>query len=146
MDLVTPSEWPYLFSSGGTAEKEGVNKDYAKLVRKVLVFPKDETSISFEIETFIDDAEEDSEEIFYVTLFKTWSDVVEGKYDAWTSGHIKDGVLKQKSYTYTVASSSTIENPANEGRQYPLRSTETKVQVLPLSTFKHFLAQLRHQT
>ena len=54
----------------------------------MLSFTKDETSKTFEIETYIDDAEEDSE-YFYVTLFKTWSDVVEGKYDAWTSGHIK---------------------------------------------------------
>ena len=59
---------------------------------------------------------------------------------------ISSWCLEVESYAYTVAGSSTIENPANEGDTISFTITRDKFQALPLSTFKHFLAQLRHQT
>ena len=61
------------------------------------------------------DTEDEDDEYFYFTLYKTLGDKESGNYAAWSSGHIKDSTAVEVDYDYTITSSATQNSPVEEG-------------------------------
>ena len=108
------SSFVYLRTGGGTAEGDGDDRDYAGFNRKLVSFTKEETSKTITIDTYEDGATE-SDEYYWAVLYKTFTDLVDDNYEAYTTGGIKDASGDSSTYVYTISSSAASDDPATEG-------------------------------
>ena len=108
------SSFVYLRTGGGNAERDGDDQDYAGFSLQLVSFTKEETSKTITIDTYEDGATE-SDEYFYVVLYKTFTDLVDDNYEAYTTGGIKDASGDSPTYVYSISSTATSDDPATEG-------------------------------
>jgi len=108
------SSFVYLRTGGGNAERDGVDQDYAGFSYQLVSFTKEETSKTITIDTY-EDGTTESDEYFYAVLYKTFTDLVDDNYEAYTTGGIKDASGDSPTYVYSISSTATSDDPVTEG-------------------------------
>nr|CRH06297.1 Putative protein involve in cell communication. Containing ten Calx-beta domains [Candidatus Magnetococcus massalia] len=98
----------YLSTSSSSAEDE----DYQNFDKYALSFASYETSKTVTVATY-QDSETEGKESFWLDLYETYADALDGDYSTYASGYITDST--QTDYSYTISSSATSSSPVNEG-------------------------------
>ena len=108
------SSFVYLRTGGGTAERDGDDRDYAGFSYQLVSFTKEETSKTITIDTY-EDGTTESDEYFYAVLYKTFTDMVDDNYEAYTTGGIKEASGDSPTYAYSISNTATSDDPVTEG-------------------------------
>jgi uncharacterized protein YndB with AHSA1/START domain len=96
-----------------TEDSASSGSDFATLSAYAVDFAAYETTKTITVDTYQDDDME-GEESFWLDLYTTYADALEGNYATYTSGTINDGTT-DTNYNYSISSDAGYDLPAIEG-------------------------------
>ena len=97
-----------------TSEYTASEDDYEQINLRKIIFKPNETTKTIEISTDEDDKTE-TEEYFYVDLFKRKADAARDNRHASCTVYIKNSNVTDQ-YKYTITNNTTYQNPVEEGQ------------------------------